>query len=262
MTAANHAGTLPQLNELSHCVTCDMEQRYRRGGGTQTETRHRDARRECLPALAFPLMPLIEWLGTIPEGIWGGIIGVAGAQLLTWVRERRRNRDAYRAPQRDAIATIITGADTMKVALSDALEHMGVGGRQTSDDAAAQSLNNFLTALLALDQKFAVGRLTIVDGPCRDKMITAYLEYSKLRDFANKKLPPSRAGFTEFLRRMSETSNALDKTIGELVDLAEARLRPSRPMLSKRSTLSVATNRGHSAGDDGDGETKAPQPQR
>jgi hypothetical protein len=143
----------------------------------------------------------------------------------------------------------------MKVCLSDTLEHMGVTGRQTSDDAAAVSLNNFITALLGLDQKFAVGRLTIVDGPCRDKMLTAYLRYSELRDFVNTKLTPTRDGFADFLRRMSTTSHHLDKEIGDLVDLAEARLIPSRPLLSKRPAIKVASNRGRKAGAQGEEQT-------
>jgi hypothetical protein len=112
-----------------------------------------------------------------------------------------------------------------------------------SDDAAAQSLNNFLTALLVVDEKFSIGRLTIVDGPCRDKMLTAYLKFSELRDFANTKLTATRAGFGEFLRRMGSTSNDLDTLMGELVDLAEARLRPARRLLSKRSSINVASNK-------------------
>jgi hypothetical protein len=50
---------------------------------------------------------LVHWLGTVPEGIWGALLGVTGAQLLTWVREYRRNREGYRAPQRAAIGALL-----------------------------------------------------------------------------------------------------------------------------------------------------------
>lgn len=66
----------------------------------------------------------MEWLGTIPAGIWGALAGAVTARLLTWLAERRRNRDAYRAPQRETIGAIIAAANDMKVSLSDALEHM------------------------------------------------------------------------------------------------------------------------------------------
>jgi hypothetical protein len=194
-------------------------------------------------AIAFRLMNLTDWLGAIPEGIWGGIVGVAGAQLLTWVRERRRNRDAYRAPQREAIGAIVAAVNDLKIGVLDALEHLGVGGRQTSDDASAQALNTFQHAMLDLDEKFQIGRLTVVDGPCRDKMLTAYLAYSELRDWANTQAQPTQESFAEFIRRIGETSNRLDTLIPELVDLAEARLSPSRRLLSRRSTIKVTSNK-------------------
>jgi hypothetical protein len=141
------------------------------------------------------------------------------------------------------------------VCLSDDLEHIGATGRRTSEDAAAQSLNNFLSALLRLDERFSVGRLTIVDGPCRDKMLEAYLKYSELRTFANTQMAPTQASFGEFVGRMSQTSNDLDMLMGELVDLAEDRMQPSRRLLSKRGVLNVASNkrlakRGVQVGDD------------
>jgi hypothetical protein len=106
-----------------------------------------------------------EWLGTVPAGIWGALAGAVSARILTWTAERKRNRDAYRAPQREAIGAIIATANDMNVSLSDALEHVGLTGRQTSDDAAVQSLNTFLRRLLGLDEQFSIGRLTVVDGP-------------------------------------------------------------------------------------------------
>jgi hypothetical protein len=120
---------------------------------------------------------LVHWLGTVPAAIWGALAGAVIARVLTWIAERKRNRDAYRAPQRVAIGAIIAAANDMKVSLSDALEHMGLTGRQTTDDAAVQSLNTFLRRLLGLDEQFSIGRLSVVDGPSRDKMLTAYVRF-------------------------------------------------------------------------------------
>jgi hypothetical protein len=127
--------------------------------------------------------------------------------------------------------------------LSDALEHVGLTGRQTSDDAAVQSLNTFLRRLPGLDEQFSIGRLTVVDGPIRDKMLTAYVRYSELRKLANKPEVATQAGFGEFTRQMNDTSNDLDVLLAELVDLAEKRLSPSRPMLAKRPRVKVASNK-------------------
>lgn len=184
-----------------------------------------------------------HWLGTVPAGIWGAVAGAVSARILTWLAERRRNRDAYRAPQREAIGAIIAAANDMKVSLSDAIEHMGLTGRQTTDDATVQSLNTFLRRLLGLDEQFSIGRLTVVDGPCRDKMLAAYVRYSDLRKLANQPDVATEAGFGTFIREMNDTSNDLDVFLAELVDLAEKRLSPARPLLGKRPKLKVASNK-------------------
>lgn len=189
-------------------------------------------------------MPLIETIGA-------GLIGAAGAQVFTWMRERRRNRDAYRAPQREAIGAIVASVNNLKVSMMDALENLGAGGRQTSDDSAVRAITDFQHALLAVDEKFQIGRLAIVDGPCRDKMLAAYLRYSELRDFANNLLEPTSPSFGEFMRRLGDTAGAIDALVGELVDLAEVRLSPSRAMFSRRSSLNVASKGALSQGEQG-----------
>jgi hypothetical protein len=190
------------------------------------------------------------------ETIGAGLLGGAGVQLLIWIREYRTNRDAYRAPQREAIGAIIAAGNTLKVGLSDMLEHSGSTGRPTtSNDAAARSLNEFLTALLVMDEKFSIARLTIVDGPCRDMMLTAYWRYSELRRFANTELSATRTSFADFLNRLDATVQQLDRVIADLVDMAEKRLAPSRRLLSKRSALNGASNKRQSAGQDRDTPT-------
>lgn len=194
-------------------------------------------------------MPLVETVAA-------GLLGAAGAQVFTWIREHRKNRDAYREPQREAIGAIIAAGNTLKVGFSDMLEHSGLTGRPTtSNDAAARSLNEFLTALLVMDEKFSIGRLTIVDGPCRDLMLTAYLRYSELRRFANTELLSTRTSFAEFLGRLDATVRRLDDVIADLVDLAEVRLAPSRRLLSRRSVINVASNKQQPSSEGGDAPT-------
>ncbi len=50
---------------------------------------------------------------------------------------------------------------------------------------------------------------------------------------------------------MNDTSNALDVLLAELVDLAEQRLSPARPLLSRRPKVTVASNRARSQPKDG-----------
>lgn len=57
----------------------------------------------------------VEWPAAILAGIWGALAGATAARILTWLAERERNRDAYRAPQRATIGAIIAAANDTKV---------------------------------------------------------------------------------------------------------------------------------------------------
>ena len=69
-----------------------------------------------------------------------------------------------------------------------------------------------------------------------------------------------RANRNGFSRRGIPIADDVDKLVGQLVDLAEARLRPSRRLLSRRSAIHVASNSGLKAGGQGN-VTTPPQPQ-
>ncbi|AYJ06359.1 hypothetical protein MAA44156_03430 [Mycobacterium avium subsp. avium] len=49
----------------------------------------------------------MTWLSAALPYVGGGVFGAAVTYGLTWVRERRRTLDAYRAPQRQAIGDIV-----------------------------------------------------------------------------------------------------------------------------------------------------------
>lgn len=49
----------------------------------------------------------MTWLSAALPYVAGGFFGAAVTFGLTWVRERRRTLDAYRAPQRQAIGDIV-----------------------------------------------------------------------------------------------------------------------------------------------------------
>jgi hypothetical protein len=57
----------------------------------------------------------VEWLGAVPTYTWAALAGTVSARVLTWIAERKRNRDAYRPAQREAIGAIIAAANDMKV---------------------------------------------------------------------------------------------------------------------------------------------------
>jgi hypothetical protein len=50
----------------------------------------------------------MTWLSAALPYVGGGVLGAGVTHGLTWVRERRRTLDAYRAPQRQALGEIIT----------------------------------------------------------------------------------------------------------------------------------------------------------
>ncbi|UQX12612.1 hypothetical protein [Candidatus Mycobacterium methanotrophicum] len=52
----------------------------------------------------------MTWLSAALPYVGGGVLGAALTYALTWVRERRRILDAYRAPQRQATGDIVAAA--------------------------------------------------------------------------------------------------------------------------------------------------------
>lgn len=165
----------------------------------------------------------MEWV----QIIGGGITGAVLTQGLTWARERRRNRDAYRSPQRDAIAEWMVAHNELKIAMADILDATKPA---VTDNEANRALNAFARALLDLDRAFSVCRLVVVDPPCRDQMAIAREGYNDVRE-ALKVVEggPSPQAFMAFLGRVAAASNALDQRRIELVDLASVRLAAVPP---------------------------------
>lgn len=169
----------------------------------------------------------------MPTALWGGLVGSTATYSITWLRERRRTNDAYRAPQREALGGIIAATHELKVATSDLFEVMGLTGSKRSDDAAATSLNTFLRALLGVEKAFAVGKITVVEAACYEQMMTAYNEYSALRRATNVGKLATPAGFTEFITRLKSEVDALDGEVVRLVGIGQDRLSPTQSWLNK-----------------------------
>ncbi|MCV7214703.1 hypothetical protein H7J51_05315 [Mycobacterium crocinum] len=180
-----------------------------------------------------------HWIGSIPDGVLGAIIGVVATQLVTSVSTYRRRRDEYRAPQRAAIGALRAASNELKVAITAAMDHSGMSGRQTSDDAVVEVQNEFFRRLFGLDQAFEIAFLTVVDGPCYDHLVAAEKPYEALKRIANNPLlsrTDTPAGFTDFMVKLGTASDNLDADLGYLVDLAQQRLRPARRLFSRKPT--------------------------
>jgi hypothetical protein len=115
---------------------------------------------------------------TILPVICGGIAGSLVTYGLTWVRERRRNDGAYRAPQRIAIGDIVAATHELTLhvhAFRDVCDEFtrrteGREFREISEAELNEVSNQTRRALLGVGRAFHVGRLTIVDAECFEAM--------------------------------------------------------------------------------------------
>ncbi len=180
-----------------------------------------------------------DFVGSIPDGVLGAVIGVVAAQIVGSVSTYRRRRDEYRAPQRAAIGAVLAASNELKVAITAAIDYSGMSGRQTSDDLVIEVANDFFRRLFGLDEAFEIAFLTVVDGPCYDQLVAAEKPFQTLRKIANNPLfarTDTAQGFAEFMLRLGTASDNLDADLGYLIELAQKRLRPSRRLLSRKPT--------------------------
>ncbi|WP_338770994.1 hypothetical protein V7968_09420 [Nocardia vulneris] len=178
----------------------------------------------------------------VPTPLWGGIIGSTLTYGATYLRERRKLDDAYRSPQRQALADIIAAANEMKVCASEIADHVGITRAQTSDDAAVKSLNNFLRALLGVEKAFAVGKLTVVEAACYEQMQVAYNEYSQLRRNTDFDELARTRDWLGFMDQLSTYMGILDAEVVKLVNISKDKLSPTQTKRNK-TQVKVAQKR-------------------
>ena len=182
---------------------------------------------ECLPVQLRPAE-------AVKDPCWSQHNELIDVDLKEWALT-----EVYRAPQRAAIGALLAAGNEMKVSLSDAMEHSGITGRTTSEDAAVQSLNNFLRSILKMHETFKIAFLTVLDGPCHDQLVLAEKPFIELRNLSNNPLfsgTHTAPGFKAFMMKLFTASEKLDADLGYLVELAQERLRPARPFFSRKST--------------------------
>ncbi|WP_433678968.1 hypothetical protein [Nocardia sp. CA-119907] len=177
----------------------------------------------------------------VPTPLWGGVIGSSLTYAATYLRERRKLDDAYRAPQRDVIGKIVAASHELKVCASDMVDQAGLTGRQTSMDAALASIRAFERAILGLEDAFAVGKITVVDAACYEQMQVAYNEYSQLRrrtNFAEMVQNPVQS-FTNFIIELNKYSDILDGEVVKLVNISKDRLSPTQTRKNKKAVTAA-----------------------
>jgi len=176
----------------------------------------------------------------------GGITGSALTYGLTWWRERRRTKDAYRAPQRVAIAEIVAATYELtwrEVELSQALGELirfsEVGPPEVaspSEPALRACAAAFGAELGHLTLAFQVARLAVVDAQCFAAMGEAYAKFRELRGML------ADLDEVSHVARARAARNALDLAVAQLgedvtvlVNVGQERVSPVQSWRNKKA---------------------------
>lgn len=191
-------------------------------------------------------LPNMDTFWGVPLALWGGIIGSTLTYAITYFRERRKLIDAYRAPQREAVGSILAAADALKVAANDVVSHarqpiFGAVGKGTSNDAAILAERNFERALLEVDRAFAVGRLTVVHPQSFLRMMEAYGRYSNLRNSLDLVAVSQRSGWEAFMKSLNDHLEQLDADCAKLVAIGQDQLSPKQGWLKTAARKGAIT---------------------
>jgi hypothetical protein len=181
-------------------------------------------------------------LGSISTVIGGGIAGGVLTYGLTWLRERRRLIDAYRAPHREAISVIIVATHELLAREADFRHAMNdLANESEGKPGTDQARNHLDRALLGLERAFNVGRITIVDSECFEAMGTAYNEFTKINtcfaEFEHMEQTPSNIG--RVTGELAAHTSQLHKAVADLVVAGQRRVSPVQSWLNKRRRENV-----------------------
>ncbi|OBB94976.1 hypothetical protein [Mycobacterium sp. 852002-40037_SCH5390672] len=190
----------------------------------------------------------MTWL---PEALKYIGSGALGAYVLTWARERRRTRDAYRAPQREAIGEIRTATNSFmlreldtRTAMTEMTQHVRhlMAQGQAADSAqviaATKAMGERLqtamaamgATLLDVDCAFSIGTLTIVDPPCFEAMGAAYIEFDAVgrsMRYGGATEMRSIEEIDQYTANLHHCATEFNKSVGALVRAAQSRVSPA-----------------------------------
>lgn len=176
------------------------------------------------------------WIAAALPYLGGGIFGAALTYGLTWMRERRRTLDAYRAPQRQAIADIVAATHEymsceleQRMLMQDLVRQIRENRPLVTAEQSDAAMKASGRALLAVERAFQVGRLTIIDAPCWKATGIAYVDFSQLSTAlgASKpelEMPEQFEGYID--RRMVLAEN-FNRSVLAVVIAAADRLAPA-----------------------------------
>lgn len=186
----------------------------------------------------------MTWLSAALPYVGGGVLGAALTYGLTWVRERRRTLDAYRAPQRHAIGDIVAATHELmlrelesRTAQTEAIRRDVLPPEQLAGQlwATAAALGK---ATLDAERALQIGRLTIVDAPCWEAMGAAYFALNDLRgamaarvDAPDMQSPEEIEHYVEGIKALSHQYN---QSVLALVIAAADRLSPAETVCNSR----------------------------
>lgn len=174
--------------------------------------------------------------------VGGGAVGASLTYALTWWREPKRMADTYRAPQREAIGGILAATHELLLAESDfreamgelAKEAQGESARGFSDEDLDRITKEFNRTALGIDRAFQVGRLTIVEAACYEKMGVAYNRFVQIKnafgDLLANQTPENMLVATD---RMNGFARQLNRDVADLVLVSYLKVSPVQSMRNR-----------------------------
>ncbi len=189
----------------------------------------------------------MTWLSAALPYAGGGVFGAAVTYGLTWVRERRRTLDAYRAPQRQAMGDIVAATHALmlhelesRTTQTEMIQHirqdvLPSGQLVGQLWAAAAALGR---ATLDAERALQIGRLTIVDAPCWEAMGAAYVALNSLRRAMAARVgaPEMRSPeeIDQYVENIRVLANQYNQSVLALVIAAADRISPAETICNRR----------------------------
>jgi hypothetical protein len=188
-------------------------------------------------------------VSTILNAVGGGFAGGALTWGLTWLREHRRTTDAYRAPQREAIAGIVAAGYDLQLAVQATCEAFEIAADWEESKIPQQIANLHIDnlgdrpqrALLNIGTAFNVGRITVADAECYEAMGKAFNNFAQLQEELKGvgKVEPIAANLRPRITSMRTYTTDLNKDIFALVRAAQKHLAPVQTWRNKRKRTEV-----------------------
>jgi hypothetical protein len=176
------------------------------------------------------------------------VIGGGGVSYgLTWRRENRRTEDAYRTPQREAIAGILSAGYELQLAVQAVSEmhelvtgwQQGTVSQETADTAVDNIGDQAQRAVLGVATAFNVGRITIVDAEGYEAMGRAFNEFVNVQDALGKIGPPTATNMGGHVEELRARTRKLNEDIFALVKAGQDNLSPVQTWRNKRKRAEV-----------------------